>query len=197
MSDDPTSMKAILNGIGKLAEGESKVSVEDVVETFGSRSYGPFLLIPALIEVSPLGAVPGVPTLLACIIILFALQILIGRKQIWLPDFIEHRKISSGRVKKAVSSLMPVGRWADRWFHGRLRGLTKGVFIRVAAGACIALACLVPMLELVPFASSAPMAAIAMFGLALMVRDGALLLLACAIALFAAGLSYSFWGWIN
>jgi hypothetical protein len=197
MSDDPTSMKAILSGIGKLAEDESKVSVEDVVETFGSRSYGPFLLIPALIEVSPLGAVPGVPTVLACIIILFALQILIGRKQIWLPDFIEHREISSGRVKKAVSSLMPLARWADRWFHGRLRSLTKGVFIRVAAAACIALACLVPMLELVPFASSAPMAAIAMFGLALMVRDGALLLFACAIAVFAAGLSYSFWGWIS
>jgi hypothetical protein len=190
-------MKAILDRIGKLAEDQSEVSVEDVVETFGSRSYGPFLLIPPLIEISPLGAVPGVPTALAGIIVLFALQILIGRKQIWLPDFIEHRKISSERVKKAVSSMMPVAGWADRWFHGRLSSLTKGVFIRIAAAACIGLACTVPLLELVPFASSAPMAAIAMFGLALMVRDGALLLLACAIAIAAVGLSYSFWGWIS
>ena len=196
MSEDNTSMKAILERIQGLADKQSDVSVEDVIETFGSRSYGPFLLVPALIEISPLGAVPGVPTILASIIVLFALQILIGRKQIWLPHFIEKRKVSSQRVKKAVGSMMPVGRWADKWFHGRLTVLTKGIFIRVAAAACIALACMVPLLEVVPFASSAPMAAIAMFGLALMVRDGALLLLACVIAIFAVGLSYSFWGWI-
>ena len=49
------------------------------------------------------------------------------------------------------------------------------------------LCCLVPPLELVPFASSAPMLAIAAFGLALMVRDGLLMLAAFTLSLGAVG----------
>jgi hypothetical protein len=51
-----------------------------------------------------------------------------------------------------------------------------------------ALACVVPPLELFPFASSAPMAAIAPIGLALLVRDVALMVVASLLACGAAGL---------
>jgi hypothetical protein len=196
MENEPKTLEDVLQRMQDLADDSDKVSVEDVVDLFGARSYGPFLLIPALVEISPLGAVPALPTVLACIIALFAVQILIGREHIWLPHFIEKQCVSSKKVKKAVDWLMPIGRWADRWFHGRLKWLTKGLFVRIAAGACIALAATVPALELVPFASTAPMAAIAMFGLALMVRDGLLMLIACAIALLAVSISYSVWGWV-
>ena len=48
-------------------------------------------------------------------------------------------------------------------------------------------ACTVPPLELVPFASSAPMIAIAAFGLAITVRDGVLMLVALCLAGAATG----------
>ena len=44
------------------------------------------------------------------------------------------------------------------------------------AGAILLLCCTVPPLEFLPFASSIPMLAIAVLGLALTVRDGALVL---------------------
>lgn len=47
---------------------------------------------------------------------------------------------------------------------------------------------MVPPLELFPFASSAPMAAIAPIGLALLLRDGALMVVASLLACGAAGL---------
>jgi hypothetical protein len=58
---------------------------------------------------------------------------------------------------------------------------------KVAALICILLACTVPPLELLPFATTAPMAAIAAFGLALMVRDGVLMLVAMALSIVAVG----------
>ncbi|WP_262984535.1 exopolysaccharide biosynthesis protein [Variovorax beijingensis] len=54
--------------------------------------------------------------------------------------------------------------------------------VRAAAMACILLACTVPLLEFVPLASTAPMAAIALFGLALLVHDGALMVAAFVAA---------------
>ena len=81
--------------------------------------------------------------------------------------------------------MRPAGQRMDRWFHGRLPILTSGPFVRAAAGAIILLALAVPPLELVPLATTAPMAAIAAFGLALVVRDGLLMMAALTVALAA------------
>lgn len=165
-----------------------------MAEAFGSRSHGPFLLVPALIEVSPIGGIPGLPTALAATIALFAAQLVIGRKHLWLPGFIARRKFKADKVRKGADKLRGVARFLDRWFHGRLPALTKGPFVR-AAGVVVILLCLtVPPLELLPFASTAPMAAIAAFGLAMMVRDGVLMLAAFALSGVAAAVGAGLWG---
>jgi len=182
MAEDPRSIGDILDKLETLADRQSRVSLEDAVAAFGNRSYGPFLLVPALIEISPIGGIPGLPTVLAAIIILFAAQMLIGRKHLWLPHVIGKRAASAGTVHRATAKLRGVADVADRWFHGRLPALTQGPFVRIAALATIGLALTVPPLELLPFASTAPMAAIAAFGLALLVRDGALMIAAILLA---------------
>lgn len=186
MADDPHSIGDILDGLEELADKQEKVSLGDAVEAFGNRSYGPFLLVPALIEMSPIGGIPGLPTVLAAIIILFAVQMVWGRKHIWLPGFLANRSITAEKVKKATDKLRGTARFFDRWFHGRLPALTTGPFVRVAAVGSILLALTVPPLELLPFASTAPMAAIAAFGLALLVRDGVLMIVAIVLAGVAA-----------
>lgn len=182
MAEDPRSVSDILDKLERLADQQSRVSLEDAVAAFGNRSYGPFLLVPALIEISPIGGIPGLPTVLAAIIILFAVQMLIGRQHLWLPHVIGKRAAAAGTVHRATAKLRGVASMADRWFHGRLPALTQGPFVRLAALATIALALTVPPLELLPFASTAPMAAIAAFGLALLVRDGALMIAAILLA---------------
>ncbi len=182
MANDPHSIGDILDQLEGLADKGDRVSLGDAVEAFGNRSYGPFLLVPALIEVSPIGGIPGLPTVLAAVIILFAAQMVWGREHLWLPGILRRRSARSETVRKATAKLRGVARRADRWFHGRLPALTGGVFVRIAAAASIVLALTVPPLELLPFASTAPMAAIAAFGLALLVRDGLLMLVAIALA---------------
>lgn len=182
MADDPHNINDILDQLETLADERDRVSLGDAVEAFGNRSYGPFLLVPALIEISPIGSIPGLPTVLAAVIILFAAQMVWGRQHLWLPGFLKRRSAKAETVRKATDKLRGIARWTDRWFHGRLPALTGGVFVRIAAAASIALALTVPPLELLPFASTAPMAAIAAFGLALLVRDGVLMIVAIALA---------------
>lgn len=187
MANDPHSMDDILDALCELGEEQDKVAIGDVVSRFGNRSYGPFLIVPALIELSPIGGIPGLPTFLALIIAIVAVQMLIGRHHLWLPGFVARRSVAGEKLAKAVSKLRGIGRWMDRWFHGRLPRFARGPFVKVAAVAVIALCLTVPPLELVPFASSAPMATIAVIGLALLVGDGLLMIIAGVLAIAAAG----------
>lgn len=184
------SVGAILDELQGTAKDRTRVSIGDIVETLGDRGFGPFLLIPALIEVSPIGGIPAVPTLLATLILLVALQLLIGRDHLWLPGFVQKRSVRAGRLEKAIETLRPLGRFLDRWFHGRLSLLVTKPFVRGSALLAI-LACLtVPFLELVPFASTIPMAVVIAIGLAVTVKDG--LLMAVAYAGMVAG-AYGLW----
>ena len=68
--------------------------------------------------------------------------------------------------------------------------LTSSPADRLVGACCCALALAVPPLELLPFATFIPMAAIAVFGLSLVARDGVLvlggLLLTCALVALVA-----------
>ena len=178
----PESLGEILDRFDELAQQGTRVAVADLVDAVGTRSYGPFLVVPALIELSPVGGVPGVPTALAAVVVLFAAQMLFGRRRLWMPGWVARRSLGAQRLARLVAAVRPMAQRMDRWFHGRLRALTSGIGLRVAALACIALALLVPPLELFPFASSAPMGAIALIGLALLVRDGVLMIAASLLA---------------
>ena len=183
----PESLGEILDRFEDLASEGDRVKVADMVDAVGTRSYGPFLVVPAVVELSPLGGVPGVPTALAAIVILFAAQMLWGRRRLWIPGWIAQRGLTAGRLTKMAKAVRPMAERLDRWFHGRLRALTSGMGLRVAAVACIGLALTVPPLELFPFASSAPMGAILLIGLALLVRDGVLMIAASVLACVTVG----------
>lgn len=194
--DDPADSNehavcGILDELADVAGAQERVRVGTLVEAFGHRGYGALLLVPALLEISPIGGIPGVPTALAAVVIVFAVQIVLGRDHMWLPGFLERRCVDADGLGKAVRKMRPVAGRLDRWFHGRLEWLVRRPFTQLAAGACAALALTVPPLEIVPFASTAPMAAIAAFGLALLVRDGALMIGAIALSAVAVGVGAS------
>lgn len=177
----PQSVDEMLDTVDLLAQASRRVCIGDVMEAFGNRSFGPAIALPALFELSPLGAVPGIPTLLAAFIVFFAAQMAVGRNHLWIPGFVARRSLPSGKLRAAVKRLRPWGVKADRIFDRRLPALTRPPWSRVVAMGCMGLALTVPPLELIPLATSIPMAVLAVTGLALVVRDGALLLAAFAM----------------
>lgn len=186
---DDNSVNGILDELLDAAGSGGAVTVGRMAEAVGHRGYGPFLTIPALIEISPIGGIPGLPTLLALIIVIFSAQIAWGRDHLWLPDALEKRSVKEERLTHAVDRIRPVANWLDKWFHRRLERFAGPSARRAAAVVAILLCLTVPPLELVPFASTAPMGAIALIGLAMLVRDGALMLAAFALAAVGAAVA--------
>lgn len=74
----------------------------------------------------------------------------------------------------------------DRWFHGRLTPLLAEPFVRGCGFACLVMTLTMPPLEIVPFATTLATAPIALFGLALLFRDGLIMILAFGISLGGA-----------
>ena len=177
MSDTPKNVCGIIDRLTELGDKQDKVSIGDIVESFGSRSYGPMLLVPALIGISPVGGIPGVPSFLAVTLLLIAVQMVFGKDHLWLPGILKDRSVDGEKLANASEDMEGVAKWMDKIFHGRLEVFTGRTAGRIAAGV-IALMCLaVPPLELLPFAVVLPMGVIAAFGIALTVRDGLLMLI--------------------
>ena len=177
----------IVRSLRSAAADGDPVSVARVLDHFDRRSFGAFLAVPALLEITPVGGIPGVPTLLAAIIALFAIQIAWGREDLWLPGLIAARTVGAETLDDAADRLAPAARWADRHFGAHLRGLTAPPAYRVAALAVLGLCLIVPPLELVPFASTLPMATVAAFGIAMLMLDGRLMALAWLASAAALG----------
>ncbi|MBJ3763904.1 exopolysaccharide biosynthesis protein [Maribius pontilimi] len=182
-----TRITDILNDLDELAGSDDDVSVGEVQDKIGHRGSGVFLLVPGLIGMSPLGAIPSVPTIMGLVALLFSVQIVVGKSSPWLPAVLADRSIDDDRLARAVDKSRGAAGWLDRHFGGRLEALTGDPMVRVAALFCAALAVTAPFLGVVPFAAALPMAGIALFGLALTLRDGAAML---AALVFACGALY-------
>ncbi|RFA26402.1 hypothetical protein CAI21_17105 [Alkalilimnicola ehrlichii] len=176
--DDAKSLSEVVDEITSAGERKEQISVEEIMNAVGRRSFGPLLLVPGLIVLSPLSGVPGVPTLGGIVIFLFSVQMLLGREYFWLPAFILRRQVSRDRMAKAGRFLAWLARWADKVIKPRLLFLLHKPASHVVAVACTLIAVIMPPLELIPFANVVTASAISAFGLALVAYDGVLAVLA-------------------
>lgn len=84
---EPRSLSDILQALRNACSG-STVSIDDVLDEIGHRSFAPAILVPALLLVSPISGIPGLPTIGSIVILFFTLQALFGVESLWLPRFI-------------------------------------------------------------------------------------------------------------
>ena len=183
---DPTDSRRSLSKVMAdiAAEPEPQVTVGEIVERLGGRAFGAMLFVFSAPNWLPLP--PGSSTFLAAPLVVLSPQLLIGVKSPWLPRFIAGRAIQRKTLAKAFGALIP---WLQRIEHVSRPRLT---FLFGPAGQhLIGAICLVLSLVLllpIPLGNMAPAAAIALFGLAMVQRDGLLALLGLAVTAVSGGL---------
>ncbi|PJK31519.1 exopolysaccharide biosynthesis protein [Minwuia thermotolerans] len=187
---EPESLTEVLDRLLDHADGR-QVSVGEMLDAFDKRAFAPLLLVPGLVALGPTGAIPGVSIATATIIVLVALQMLVGADHPWLPDRAQRVRFPKSKLQTLVQKSRPVARFIDRFLKHRLTTLTDGIFGRLGAIFCIAMAATMYPLALVPFGVALPSAAIVVFSLGLAARDGVMVILANALGLGALGLA----GW--
>jgi hypothetical protein len=181
-----TTLEELLDRLRDTARKVDPVSVSDILATTGRRSFGLLLLVPGIIVLSPLSGIPGLPSMFAIIVLLIAVQLLLRRPYVWLPEWLLRRRVPSHRMKQALHVLRPMARLIDRVIRPRLTQLTRGIALYAVAALCVVIAVTMPPLELIPFANSMAGAVLTTFGVALIGHDGVVVIIALALCVAAA-----------
>lgn len=172
------SLSGYVETVVYTADKES-VSVGEIVEAEQSVSLLPLLMLPAVALVSPLSGIPLFSSAMGIMISLVSLQIVAGRRTVWLPRWIRNLWANGHHVQNAFNWVKPFTRWLDQHTNARLRGLSRMPFVLVPQVLCLFSGLIIPFLELVPFSSSLIGLGVTLLALGMLARDGVILLLAC------------------
>jgi len=173
----------LLDAVGQEAEASGSMSFGQVQDLAGRRSYGPLLLLPGLVALSPLSGIPTVPSIIGAIVSLVSAQLLAGRSRVWLPRRLREASLDKDKVSRGMRFARPVARAVDRVVRRRLPVLTGALSLRIAAAACLLVGATMPPLEILPFLATSAGVVIALYGLAITVHDGILIVAAHALVL--------------
>lgn len=154
-----------------------RLSFTDLAAQLQSRAWGGLLFIFAAINVLPLP--PGTSVFFAIPLIIVSAQMVIGRASPWFPARIDRRGVRKSELERLVAKMHGFEARIERVFKPRLGKLTGPTATRLIGLACLFLALLAAIP--IPLFHMAPAAAILLFGLALIYRDG-VVVIAAAIA---------------
>jgi hypothetical protein len=167
-----------------------RISVGEILAVIGRRAFGPLLLAIGLFSISPATIVPSMTWATAVIVLVLAIQMMLGARHPWLPSAVLAAPVSPALLRTIARRARPWAERVDAVLKPRLPFLTEPPFINVA-GALAALAALATfLLGLFPAAPLAPGITVVVLGLGLTARDGLVLLLSGLLAFGALALAY-------
>jgi len=167
-----------------LDDVPERLTFTELASKLHSRAWGGLLFIFAAINTLPLP--PGTNVFFAIPLVIVAAQMAFGRASPWFPARIDRRGVTREELERLVGKIGWFETRVERIFKPRLPGLTGPTGARLISFACflLSLAAAIP----IPAVHVAPAGTIVLFALALIYRDGALVIVACIAAIFALAL---------
>lgn len=177
--DRPLSLSKRLAEI--LEDVPDRLTFTELASRLHSRAWGGLLFIFAAINTLPLP--PGTNIFFAIPLVIVAAQMAFGRASPWFPARIDRRGVTRDELQRLIDKMGWLEARIERIFKPRLPRLTGPAATRLISFACLilALAAAIP----IPAVHVAPAGTIVLFALALIYRDGALVIAACIAAVLA------------
>lgn len=178
-------MSHALNRLMEQATKEDKVTYSSLVDCLGGQGFGLIIVLFALPSALPISAIPGFSFIFGLPIVFAALQLIIGRRNIWLPQFLASREVNKERLVQIITKTLPVLRYIEKLLKPRLCFMTSPIMERVH-GVMLLLLSLLLLLP-IPMSNFIFAAIIILFGLGLSSNDGL-----CVIIAYLAMILYGF-----
>jgi hypothetical protein len=188
----PSSEARLSDTLDVLSSGcvGDRISFDDLTSTLGDKCYAGLLFLLAAPNMLP--TPPGASGILGVPLIILSAQLMLGLRRPWFPGFVLNRDISTEKFAKVGERLEPLTRRAEGLLSRRLDLLTGLVGRRVIGLICLLLSIMLALP--IPFGNVVPAAAISLFALGLLARDGWAVLAGIAAtgasAAIAAGVGY-------
>ena len=164
-----------------VRDGPDRLSFTELAAQLHSRAWGGLLLIFAAINVLPLP--PGTSVFFAIPLMIVSAQMVFGRSSPWFPRRIDRRGVKKPELQRLIEKMGWIEARVERIFKPRLPSLTGQNAARLIGLVCFLLSFVAAIP--IPLFHIAPAAAIVLFGLALIYRDGALVVVAGVAAVLS------------
>ncbi len=164
----------IYDKLEDASDENGEVSFGDIIESLRGKGFGAFFIAPAMIVVLPTGAIPGIPAICGALLLVIAVQIILGRKHPWIPKKIKDIRFSQSKYKSAICKAKPYAEKIDKFIRPRFQIMTKGKMKRLGALVCIALSVAIMVIGFIPMAPALFGSAILWFGIGFASHDGLL-----------------------
>jgi hypothetical protein len=166
------------------AEDRARVSIQDMVDALGDRSFAPVMILLAVPNAIPF--LPGSSAVLGFLLALIGLQLVLGMRRIRLPARLTRWSFDRDGFARVVARITPWLVRFERMARPRFWPETYRLAERLAGFVAILLALMI-MLP-IPFANGVPAIAICFLALGISERDGLWLAAGIFTGTLAAGI---------
>ncbi len=166
-----------------------RVTLAEVLELAGERTFGFLFVVLALPSALPIPAA-GYSVPFGIVMLLLAVQLMVGAKTPWLPPRIINHPMPLSRVQGFVKLGIPWMQRIERLSKPRLTRICTSRVGRAAIGLAIALMALSMMIP-IPGTNTLPAIGIFVTGFGLLDDDGAISLAGMVLCLLGATLTLS------
>ncbi|HEY8592775.1 MAG TPA: exopolysaccharide biosynthesis protein [Sphingomicrobium sp.] len=152
--------------------GSDRLKLRELSARLRDRAWGGMLLIFAAVNLLPLP--PGTTTVTGIPLIIITAQMAWGRRRPWFPRKLDDRGIGKPLLSKVAAKMAPWEQRIGRVLKPRLCWLTNHRGTRVIGAVGLALSAILWLP--IPLGNHAPALALTLFALALLYRDGMLVI---------------------
>ncbi len=182
------SISAILAGV-TAGSPDGRLTLRAILDALGERAFALIMLLLALPNCIPM--VPPIPLICGLLIAFLAAQMVAGRRSPWLPRVLLDWSVDRADAARVLDRARPFIERLERVLSPRLVAVTVAPGLRVV-GAWLLLFALA-LLVAAPIIGQIPLGiAIALAGVGITERDGAVVLAGLAVGAVGVAISVGF-----
>ena len=168
-------------------ERDPKVTLKDILELAGERTFGFLFVLLALPSALPVPA-PGYAAPFGVVLFVIAVQLIMGRNRLWFPKFVERSAFDLKKIQGIVKAGIPWLRRIEALSRPRMSYLCTSLPGRVVIGIAIALMS-ISMMAIIPGTNTLPAMGIFITGFGLLDDDGLVSLAGLVVCAMGATLT--------
>ena len=176
-----TQASEILGSLCHGKDDEAQISIGEINTHLNQMGFAIIMIFFSITMAIPLPYPPGLTTILGMPLLLLSLQMIQGRNEPWLPNWVIKRTIKVGHVRLLIDKSLPWFKKAEKILTPRLL-FVSGFFCEKMIGL-VCLLCSICIVLPIWFGNAIPSAGILVMSFGLLGRDGVVILAGIVIGI--------------
>ncbi len=166
----------------------AELTLAEILSRLGDRAYGLAILLFALPNTIPVG-IPGISSICAVPLMLFALQLMIGRQRLWLPRWLASRSVPTESFNSMIRNALPRLRKIERYIKPRMEHFTTD-WMEKKVGLMVFILSAIIFLP-IPLGNFIPAICMCIMAMGLLSKDGGFVIVGIVAGILTAfGMSF-------